>query len=79
VAMTLRGHKTRPVFDRYNVVSEGDLTEAAAKLGALTGALLDTSGRRAGEAILVNDTLVYAGVAELADAQDLKSCGPQGP
>ena len=40
VAMTITGHKTRSVFDRYHIVSPGDLQEAARKLtGTFSGTL----------------------------------------
>jgi integrase len=34
VCMKLTGHKTRSIFDRYNIVSSGDLLDAAKKLDA---------------------------------------------
>jgi integrase len=34
VAMTITGHRTRAMFDRYHIVAPADLQEAARKLGA---------------------------------------------
>lgn len=44
VAMTMTGHKTRSVFERYNIVSAGDLADAARKLDAATVTVAVTVG-----------------------------------
>jgi len=41
VAMTITGHKTRGIFDRYHIVSPGDLKTAAAKLAQHLSGTID--------------------------------------
>jgi hypothetical protein len=49
--MQLAGHRTRSMFDRYNIVSDGDLRTAARQLSGQTGTIqgqLSASGDNAG-------------------------------
>ena len=45
VAMTMTGHKTRAVFDRYHIVSPSDLQAARPKLAGTTTGQSAGSGR----------------------------------
>jgi hypothetical protein len=40
--MQMTGHKTRSVFERYNIVSAGDLRDAARRLDSVTGTISGT-------------------------------------
>ena len=42
VAMLMTGHKTRSVFERYNIVSAGDHDQAAKRLNEVTGTVAGT-------------------------------------
>jgi integrase len=42
VAMKVTGHRTRNVFERYNIVSDGDLRDVARKLAQPTGTVITT-------------------------------------
>jgi len=43
--MTMTGHKTRAVFERYNITSDTDLRAAAAKLDAVNLVTGKVSGK----------------------------------
>jgi hypothetical protein len=78
-----RATKTDSVFNRYNIVSEADIQDAARKIEAgAAKAVIQSfhssikSGqrgnwRRSEEVLTIKELAHRAGVAELADAQDL--------
>jgi Phage integrase family len=71
VAMTVTGHKTRNVFDRYHIASPADLQEAARKLtGTFSGTLPET---RRGS---LSQPPVFAGGADGTRTRDLRRDRP---
>jgi hypothetical protein len=76
--MSISGPKTRDVFDRYNITSERDITEAARniELSQRQAKVAETQEEPLqAEPATIQWVRSRAGVAELADAQDLGSCG----
>ena len=52
VAITMTAHNTRSVFERYNIVSEGDLDMAARRLDEISSTV-GSSGLKAAKAIVL--------------------------
>ena len=67
VAMQLSGHRTRSVFERYNVTSEGDLREAARKLtGTISGTIRAQTAPEGGSGRADNLDLITGGTSRKA-------------
>jgi hypothetical protein len=69
IAMKMTGHETRAVFDRYEIVSEADLGDAARKLDLLTGTIAGTIAQNDDPQPLVEQ------VANGTDGKDLAGAG----
>jgi len=56
VAMMMTGHKTRSVFERYNIVSAGDLDQAAKRLDEVAGTVTGTVNSNGHQAEVASPT-----------------------
>jgi hypothetical protein len=65
VAMTVTGHKTRSVFDRYHIVSPGDLQDVARRL---TGTNFGHSDHRSHSGSLDSRFVSLYGFCSVTDA-----------
>jgi integrase len=75
VAMQMTGHKTRSVFERYNIVSECDLVDAARKLNAFEPAPPVTAGAAVGR----REGLRYEDTPAASSDRDGHNLGTVGP
>ena len=62
VAMMLSGHKTRSVFERYNIVSPGDLLEAARTLDTAHGHNSGHNAQKHASGLTGNPSQVIEGI-----------------
>jgi len=68
--MQISGHKTRSIFDRYNIVSDSDLQSAA----RMQAAYLERIGEKASETSTLTSTLAYFPTKEQKREEAVNLC-----